>query len=101
MSGLQSVTTPDYWRHHVPMEGSREPNLLSVVVTTFAGVIVGATAAGYLLVTEWSYNRRGLSIPLSMPVILTLYGIDAAVVVVVALLALYWRYRAVSGVRTG
>jgi membrane protease YdiL (CAAX protease family) len=91
------VTTPDYWRHHVPMEGSREPNLLSVVVTTFAGVIVGATAAGYLLVKLWSYDGPDQSIPL----ILTLYVIDAAIVVVVALLALYWRYRAVSDVRTG
>jgi uncharacterized BrkB/YihY/UPF0761 family membrane protein len=79
------------------MTGSREPNLLSVVGTTFAGVIVGALAAGYLLVKQWSYDGPNLPIPL----VLTLYIIDAAVIVLFALLALYWRYRAVSDVRTG
>jgi hypothetical protein len=79
------------------MEGSREPNLLTVVATTLAGVIVGAMAAGYLLVKQWGYDGPNLSIPL----VLTLYVIDAAVVVAGALLALYWRYRAVSDVRTG
>ncbi|MDQ1484050.1 MAG: hypothetical protein QOF35_2126 [Actinomycetota bacterium] len=79
------------------MEGTQRPNLLSVVATTFVGVIVGATAAGYLLVEEWSYNGPDLSIPL----ILTLYVIDAAVIVVMALLALYLRYRSVSDIRPG
>lgn len=79
------------------MESPQGPSLPSVVATTFAGVIVGAAAAGYLLAKEWGYDGPDLSIPL----ILTLYVTDAAVIVVLALLALYWRYRSVPDIRTG
>ena len=56
-----------------------------------------APAAGLLLVREWSYNGPDLSIP----VILSLYVLDATVVVVCALFALYLRYRSVPDIRTG
>ena len=79
------------------MEGSREPDLLSVVATTFAGVILGAALAGLLLINVWSYEGPDLSIPL----ILIVYIIAAAVIVVLALFVLYRRYRSVSDIRAG
>jgi hypothetical protein len=73
------------------MDATATPKLIAVVGSTFAGALLGACAAGLLLGREWSYNGSDLSIP----VILTLYVLDAAVVVLVALLALYVRYRSV------
>jgi hypothetical protein len=49
------------------------------------------------LAREWSYNGPDLSIP----VILSLYVLDAAAVVVCAVVALYTRYRLVPDIRTG
>jgi hypothetical protein len=73
------------------------PKLAVVVGSTFVGTLLGACAAGLLLGREWSYNGPDLSIP----VILAMYVLDAALVVVCALLALYLRYRSVPDIRTG
>jgi hypothetical protein len=84
------------------MESSRRPTLPGVVATTFAGVIVGVTVAGYLLVKEVDYSRPVRSINLgSVDPIVPLMVIDAALVAVVALLALYWRYRSAHDIRAG
>jgi hypothetical protein len=83
------------------MQGSRRPTLPGVVGTTFAGVIVGVTLAGYLLVKEAGSRSVG-SINLgSLDLIVPLMVIDAALVVVVALLVLYLRYRSAHDVRAG
>ena len=83
------------------MQGSRRPTLPGVVGTTFAGVIVGVTLAGYLLVKEAGYRSVG-SINLgSVDLIVPLMVIDAALVVVVALLVLYLRYRSAHDIRAG
>src|ERR1700754_3051094 len=83
------------------MESSQRPTLPGVVATTFAGVILGVTVAGYLLVNEAGYRPVG-SISLgSVDLIVPLMGIDAALVAVVALLALYLRYRSIHDIRAG
>jgi hypothetical protein len=83
------------------MEDSRRPTLLGVVATTFAGVIVGVTVAGYLLVKEADYRYVG-SIRLgSVDLIVPLMVIDAALVAGFALLALYLRYRSAHDIRAG
>jgi hypothetical protein len=83
------------------MESSRRPTLPGVVTTTFAGVIVGVTVAGYLLVKETDYRSVG-SINLGpVDLIVPLMVIDAAIVAVVALLALYLRYRSAHDIRAG
>jgi hypothetical protein len=83
------------------MESSRRPTLPGVVATTFAGVIVGVTVAGYLLVKEADYRPLG-SINLgSVDPIVPLMVIDAALVAGFALLALYLRYRSAHDIRAG
>jgi len=79
------------------MEAGASPRLTAVVGSTFAGALLGACAAGVLLHREWSYRGPDLSIP----VILMLYVVDASLVVAIALLALYLRYRSVPDIRTG
>src|SRR4051812_46456319 len=79
------------------MEAAATPRLTGVVGSTFAGTLVGACAAGLLLDREWSYHRPDLSIP----IILSLYVLDAALIVMVGLLALYLRYRSLPDIRTG
>jgi hypothetical protein len=68
-----------------------------VVTTTFVGALLGAGLASLLLSREWSYHGPDLAIPL----ILSMYVLDAAVIAVVALVALYVRYRALEDIRTG
>ena len=83
------------------MEGSRRPTLPGVVATTFAGLIVGVTVAGYMLVKEAGYRPIG-SINLGpVDLIVPLMVIDASIVAVGALLALYLRYRSASDIRAG
>jgi hypothetical protein len=83
------------------MEAVRRPTLPGVVATTFGGVIVGVTLAGYLLVEEAGYGPLG-SVDLgSVALIVPLMVIDAALVAVVALLALYRRYRSAHDIRAG
>lgn len=83
------------------MESSRRPTLPGVVATTLVGVILGVTVAGYLLVKEAGYRPLG-SINLGpVDLIAPLMVVDAALVAVVALLALYLRYRTVHDIRAG
>jgi hypothetical protein len=83
------------------MESSRRPTLAGVVATTFAGVIVGVTVAGSLLVEEAGYRPVGSINVGSVDLIVPLMVIDAALVAVVALLALYLRYRSAHDIRAG
>jgi hypothetical protein len=83
--------------HHGRMGADAGPKLGAVVGSTLAGTFVGACAAGLLLAREWSYNGPDLSIP----IILSLYLLDAALVVVCALVALYLRPRLVPDIRSG
>ena len=83
------------------MESSRRPTLPGVVATSFAGVIVGVTLAGYLLVKEAGYRPLGSMNLGSVDPIVPLMVIDAALVAVVALLALYLRYRSAHDIRAG
>jgi hypothetical protein len=92
-----SRDTGDRARHYERMEAAATPRLGAVVGSTFAGCLIGACGAGLLLVREWSYSGPDLSIP----VILSLYVLDATLVVVCALVALYLRYRSVPDIRTG
>ena len=83
------------------MEGSQRPTLRGVVATTFAGLIAGVTVAGYLLVKEAGDRSVG-SINLGpVDLIVPLMVIDAAIVAVGALLALYLRYRSADDIRAG
>jgi hypothetical protein len=83
------------------MESSPRPTLPGVVVTTFAGVIVGVTVVGYLLVKEADHPSVG-SIRLgSVDLIVPLMVVDAALVAGFALLALYLRYRSADDIRAG
>ncbi len=83
------------------MESSRRPTLPGVVATTFAGVIVGVTVAGYLLVKEADFHPAGYTDLGPVDLIVPLMVIDAAIVAVVALLALYLRYRSAHDIRAG
>ena len=83
------------------MESSRRPTLTGIVATTFAGVIVGVTVAGYLLVKEADYRPAGYINLGPVDLIVPLMVIDAAIVAVVALLALYLRYRSAHDIRAG
>jgi hypothetical protein len=92
------VTTASHRLHHGYMDApATTPELAAVVGSTFAGTVLGAAAAGLLLGREWSYDGPDLSIP----IIFAMYVLDAALVVVCALLALYVRYRSVPDIRTG
>jgi hypothetical protein len=84
-----------------PMEGSRRLTLLGVVATTFAGVIVGVIGAGYLFVKETDYRPLRSASLGSVDLIVPLMVIDAALVAVVAMLALYLRYRAAHDIWAG
>lgn len=79
------------------MGASRGPSLLGVVATAFAGVLGGAMASGALLVWEWGDHTFAVSIL----GILTMYVVDAFVVVAGGLLALHARYRDVDDIGTG
>lgn len=83
------------------METIRRPTLPGVVATTCAGVVVGVTLAGYLLVKEADYGPAGSPVGLGVDLIVPLMVIDAALVAVVALLALYLRYRSAHDIRAG
>jgi hypothetical protein len=83
------------------MEGSRRPTLPDVVATTFAGVVVGVTVAGYLFVKETGYRPLGSASLGSVDLMVPVMVIDAALVAVVALLALYLRYRSAHDIRAG
>jgi hypothetical protein len=83
------------------MEGTRRPTLPGVVATTFAGVIVGVTAAGYLFVKETDYRPLGSASLGAIDLIVPVMVIDVALVAVVALLALYLRYRSAHDIGAG
>jgi hypothetical protein len=84
------------------VEGSGGPDLLRVVVTTSAGFVVGVTVAGYLLLKEMTYSRLVSENVLgSVELSVILVVVDAAVIAVVPLLALYLRYRSVRDIRAG
>lgn len=75
------------------MESSRRPTLPGVLATTFAGVVVGVTVGGYLLVKEADFGPLGTIDLGSVDPMVPLMVIDAALVAGFALLALYVRYR--------
>ena len=83
------------------MESSRRPTLPGVLATSFAGLIVGVTVAGYLLVKEADYRPLGSVNLGSVDAIVPLMVIDAALVVGFALLVLYLRYRSAHDIRAG
>ena len=79
------------------MKVSRGPSLLGIVATAFASVFGGAMAAGALLAWEWGDH----GFPASIVLILTMYVVDAFIVVAGALPALHARYRGVHDIGTG
>src|SRR3954471_16485798 len=83
------------------MEGSQRPTLPGVVATAFAGLIVGVTVAGYMLVKEAGYRPTGSIRIGPFDLIVPLMVIDAAIVAVGALVALYLRYRSTDDIRAG
>jgi hypothetical protein len=79
------------------MEATSSPRFVAVMGSTWAGVLVGACTASWMLERQWSSDGPGPSIT----TILTLYVLDAAVIVMCALLALYLPYRALPDIASG
>lgn len=79
------------------MKATATPKFRAVMASTWAGVLVGACLAGSMLGRQWSSDAPDLPIP----AILTLYVLDAALIVMCAALALYLPYRTLPDIRTG
>jgi hypothetical protein len=79
------------------MHDAAAPRFAGVVGSTWVGVLLGACASGLLLQRQWADDRPDLSIA----AILTLYVLDAGLVVLSAVLALQLRYRSAPDIHTG
>jgi len=95
MSGSRDNGQPQADDEH--MEATATPRFTGVMGSTWAGVLLGACTASWMLERQWSPDGPDLSIT----AILTLYVLDAAVIVMCALLTLYLSYRALPDISTG
>jgi hypothetical protein len=83
------------------MEGSKTPTLPGVVATTFAGVIVGVAAVGYLFLKEVNFRPLGSASLGSVDLIVPVMAVDVGLVAAIPLLALYLRYHSAHDIGTG